>query len=165
MYKFSKEFSTLEEMKEFIDSLVDGQGEIEVSETADVSAPKAPAAKRSRAKAPAKETEVKTPTAAAPGPFTAPAPAPAAPAPVAYDVEGARKHAIDLVERLKATGVPNEQLMPIAHQIYQEAGIPMTSKISTMSAEELQKFVPAFELRVNQIATQKNQEVASSSFI
>jgi hypothetical protein len=70
------------------------------------------------------------------------------------------------VGQLKSTGIADDKVMPAIHQVYHEAGCPINLKISQLEDDLLEKFIPLFEAKVNQIVSEKSAaKTAPASFI
>lgn len=169
MFKLTIEFKSNEELTDFVVNNL-GNKVRKISEVAEVKqvkeepvaelppviekkAPAKKAAKQKPVEVEAEELEeVESPFVAATKP--------------PFDREGAIVTAQKLVGQLKATGIADDKVMPAIHQVYHEAGCPINLKISQLEDDLLEKFIPLFEAKVNQIVSEKSAaKTAPASFI
>lgn len=59
--------------------------------------------------------------------------------------------ATQLVNQLKASGLPDGEIMPNIHAVYQQAGCPLNLRISQFDDVQLSRFLPLFEQKVSSI--------------
>lgn len=147
MYKLTIEFKTLEELKAFSENLgaktaakVIQHAEESQNEVKESAAPKKAPAK----KAPAVEAPVE-----APAPVT-PKAAPAKAAP-AIDKQALVVEAQELVNALKDSGHPTDQILPVINDAFKECGIAIGQRISALDDASLAKFMPIFRATVEKI--------------
>jgi hypothetical protein len=96
-----------------------------------------------------------------PSPFVAPIHHQPATVNGAFNREGAIQKATELVGKLKSSGIPDADLMPAIHSVYEQAGCSVTLKISQLDDVSLSKFIPLFENKVADLTAPK----ATASFI
>ena len=139
MYKLTIEFKTLEELQAFSNKLGGTtyaptvQDMNEVKEAKKSAAPKAP-------KAAAKTQEAELPPAIGPATQI-----------TTGNKEALLAHATALVDKLKKSGIAENQIMPTINGAFQTAGIPVGQRISALDEQSLVKFMPIFEAAVNSI--------------
>lgn len=82
-----------------------------------------------------------------------------------FDRDGAIATAQRLVSTLKETGIADADLMPAIHEVYAEANCPVNLKISQLSDEQLEVFIPLFESKVDSIVKAGKSSKQEASFI
>jgi dihydropteroate synthase len=148
MYSLTVNFKTVEELQDYL------KGKVEHLEVKEVMAEIPPVIEdKKTAKKPAKKAapvEVKEEVVE---PEFEEVESPFQEVELVIDREKAIATAQKLVGQLKATGIPDSDLMPAIHEVYAQAGCPVNLKISQLDDIQLSKFIPLFELKVNSIVS------------
>lgn len=176
MYKLSIEFKTIEDLASFVQKnsgSVIGSVVEKAAEITEVEAQPIPVEKKEK-KTKAKKNDHAEVMEEVPSPFAqaqvqasvrqaVQAPVQQAPA---FDRAGAIAKATELVNKLKSTGLPDDQIMPNVHMVFDQVGCDRSLRISQLDDSSLSKFLPAFEHMVNtKFAQASAPQQPTASFI